>query len=1228
MQLHRVAEALRANYLGSAEARLPALQTDALASVSGDSGLSRAPDDFFTMTERVPMVRTYCSLLFALLLLWGVGPAAASPYAWGGNHTGKLGDETTTDRATPVPVSGLSGVVAISGGGNHSLSLLPDGSVRAWGYNYYGQLGDGSTASRSAPVPVSGLSDVVAIAGGGGHSLALLADGTVRAWGDNGYGQLGDGTWYDRATPVPVDNLSQVASIAGGWSHSLALLTDGTVHAWGSNAAGELGDGGTTNQTRSFPVRGLSGVVAIAGGGEHSLALLTDGTVRAWGWNNSGQLGDGTSTNRSTPVPVSGLSGVVAIAGGGHHSLALLADGTVWAWGDNEYGQLGDGTGYNARATPAPVSGLSGVVAIAGGMYHSLALLADGSVRAWGMNGVGQLGDGTTTNRLTPAPVSGLGGVVAIAGGAYHSLAIVGEDDVYGALEIGAAPYRHTVTTSDATTAADDPTLSCVKQRPSNTVWYRIQPESAGMLTITTAGSSYETVVAVFTGARGALTQQVCNNAAAEDGYSAAVVLPVKAGMLYFIEVGSAAPGGGSLVLTASFSPTVTPVILFGWGENGWGQLGDGSTANRSTPVLVSGLSGVGDIAGGMNHSLALLTDGSVRAWGWNTFGQLGDETTSDRFTPVPVSGLSGVVAIAAGYDHNLALLADGTVRAWGRNYSGQLGNGTTTYLDEPTPSPVPVDGLSGVAAIAGGGSQSLALLADGTVRAWGNNSSGQLGDGTTSDRLTPVPVSGLSGVVAIAAGYDHSLALLADGTVRAWGNNSSGQLGDGTTSDRLTPVPVSGLSGVVAIAAGYDHSLALLADGTVRAWGGNSYGQLGDGTTTNRTTPVPVSNLSGVMAITGDYIHSLAILADGTVRAWGYNHNGELGDGTTINRTTPVPVDGLSGVVTIAAGGTHNLALVAKLSLRTSGMGSGIVTSTPAGLTCRGTCTLEPPPGSGVILTATPDPGSVFTGWSGACTGTAHCILDLAGPQAVQAMFSPAPLPHIHLGVEPGEILGGDTLTVTATVTPGATLQVADLYVALELPEASLLFLTPTGEFSPAPHVFAAGWPIWAATGPVLTHPFAGTEPAGTYRWLAALMAPGSLTPLTGITETTVSVWPAPDPALRIYLNSQSLRPGAPLTVGLSLDAPPGPLDRDVYVALQFPDGSLRFLDEAGQVTPTATPYLRHWTGAALVRKAFAYTFTGGESVGTYRWLAAFAEPGTLNFVGRIVEAPFSFAP
>ncbi|MDD2235536.1 MAG: fibronectin type III domain-containing protein [Desulfitobacteriaceae bacterium] len=264
--------------------------------------------------------------------------------------------------------------------------------------------------------------------------------------------------------------------------------------------------------------------------------------------------------------------------------------------------------------------------------------------------------------------------------------------------------------------------------------------------------------------------------------------------------------------------------------------------------------------------------------------------------------------AIAAGSDFCMYLKNDGTVWAWGANTHGELGDGTTTLRK----APVQVSGLAKVTTLATQNSYSLALKSDGTVWAWGNNYSGQLGDGTTITKKAPVQVKGLTGVRKIAAGYNHSLVLKNDGTVWAWGNNARYQLGDGTTTLRKEPIQVMGLGEVEDLTVGYYHSVALKADGTVWTWGDNQRGQLGDGTTRIRTAPVQVNGLTNIVAITTGNSFNLALKSDGTVWAWGYNEYGQLGDGTTELRVIPVQVNGLTNVVALETGNSFNLALKA----------------------------------------------------------------------------------------------------------------------------------------------------------------------------------------------------------------------------------------------------------------------------------------------------------------------------
>ncbi len=281
---------------------------------------------------------------------------------------------------------------------------------------------------------------------------------------------------------------------------------------------------------------------------------------------------------------------------------------------------------------------------------------------------------------------------------------------------------------------------------------------------------------------------------------------------------------------------------------------------------------------------------------------------------------------------HTCARLGDGSVRCWGYNSRGQLGDGTMT--NRPNPTLVP--GLTGVIELAAG-YHTCARLGDGSVRCWGNNQWGQLGDGTTTNRPNPTLVPGLTGVIELTPGNVHTCARLGDGSVRCWGNNQWGQLGDGTTTNRPNPTLVPGLTGVVELAAVGSHTCARLGDGSVRCWGNNSYGQLGDGTTTNRPNPTLVPGLTGVVELAAGNYHTCARLGDGSVRCWGNNSYGQLGDGTTTNRPSPTLVPGLTGVIELTPGNVHTCARLGDDSVRCWGnnpygqLGDGTTTNRPS---------------------------------------------------------------------------------------------------------------------------------------------------------------------------------------------------------------------------------------------------------------------------------------------------------
>ncbi|RZD44960.1 MAG: hypothetical protein CXT68_08985 [Methanobacteriota archaeon] len=699
---------------------------------------------------------------------------------WGRNVEGQLGDGTNTNRSTPIQTASLGTgrtAVAISSGDYNTCIILDDATVSCWGNNGNGELGDETNTNRNTPTQTSSLTGrtAIAISSGGIHTCIILDDGSVSCWGDNFYGQLGDGTTTDRNTSTQTSSLGTnrtAVAISTGGTHTCAILDDGSVSCWGDNWYGQRGDGTNTNRNTPTQTSSLGTnrtAVAISSGYGHSCIILDDGSVSCWGWNEYSQLGDGTTEQRNTPTQTSSLGNgrtAVAISSGLHYSCAILDNGTVSCWGANGNGGLGDGTNTD-RSAPAQTSsfgsnrtvalserdfdgdGILNIfdghqnldyreIAISSGQSHTCIILDDGSVSCWGHNYFGQLGDGTTTNRNTPTQTSSLGigrTAVAISSGYYHTCAILDDGSVscWGDNRYGQLGDETTITN---------------RNTPSQT-------SSLG---------TGRTAIAISSG-----SSHTC--AILDDG-------------------------------------TVSC-----WGYNGYGGLGDGTTTQRNTPTQTSSL-GTGRtavaISSGGYHTCAILDDGSVSCWGDNRYGQLGDGSTTDSNISTQTSSLGinrGAVAISSGQSHTCIILDNGSVSCWGYNWNGQLGDGTTTDKNTSTQTSSLGTGRTAVA-ISSGAYHTCAILDDGSVSCWGWNNGGQLGDGTTTQRNTPTQTSSLGNgrtAVAISSGSRHTCALLDDGTVSCWGYNGYGGLGDGTTTQRNTPTPTSSLG---------TNRTALLVDG------------------------------------------------------------------------------------------------------------------------------------------------------------------------------------------------------------------------------------------------------------------------------------------------------------------------------------------------------------------------------------------------------------------------------
>ena len=334
-----------------------------------------------------------------------------SAWAWGSASNGKLGDNTTVSKSSPVSVvGGYTDWCQVSGGGEHSLGLRTNGTAWAWGNG--GQLGDNTCVNKSSPVSVvGGFTDWCNISAGLNFSLAIRTNSTIWSWGLQTEGQLGDGTTTTRSSPVSVvGGFTDWCQVSAGNNHSVAVRTNGTIWGWGCNAGGRLGNNNTANVSSPVSVvGGLTNWCGVSAGGKHTLGLNTSGVLWAWGYGSYGRLGYNCTTNQSSPVSVvGGFTDWCQISAGNYHSAAVRTNGTAWAWGYGTQGQMGNNG--SSQANPSPVSVVGGFTdwcQATAGAQDSFGLRTNGTLWAWGNNGTGRLGDGTTTNRSSPVSVVG-----------------------------------------------------------------------------------------------------------------------------------------------------------------------------------------------------------------------------------------------------------------------------------------------------------------------------------------------------------------------------------------------------------------------------------------------------------------------------------------------------------------------------------------------------------------------------------------------------------------------------------------------------------------------------------------------------------------------------------------------------------------------------------------------------------------------------------------------------
>ncbi len=698
-------------------------------------------------------------------------------------------------------------------GGGNSVLVVQGGKVWAWGDNMVGQLGLGDTANRSTPTAIPNLSDVLqVVVGSSGFALALCADGTVWAWGGNSNGEMGAGTANDsyQLSPAQITGLTDITWISAGSGFALAVRADGTVWGWGKNANGQLGVGDTSMHLSPVASSLIANVVQVQAGTQHAIALKADGTVWCWGDRSLGggvdvgALGDGLKVGfTSVPAQVQGMPPATFVVASWGYSAAVTADGLVYEWG-NAYLEL---SANNQPATPLLRSGLSNINVMCAGFENRLAVDNDGRVWAWGGldQGSGGLGKDIFV-AAAPAEIVTLGeepmtscqagwrfSLVIGADGGVHTFG----DNASGSLGIGRF--------ADKTLPVRINALPPISSFSSTSNTYFVS--ESGQTYINAVGR-----LPVMEPNLGDSIARMIHGVSYQGGFKFRIKTD---GSVH----ASGANQHGQLGL-GTFNPAAGGITLLSNSRS----LAAPKTANSSSDGAFQG------------HAVAALSDGSVRAWGANFYGQVGDGTTTNRSSPTVVAGIQDAVEVAVGDFHSLALDGNGHVFTWGRNHKGQLGDGT----QQDSPVPQRIQSLTNIIQVAAIAHQSFAVQSDGTLWAWGENAS----DGNTmldasrpvSVLSTPVAVAGLPPISKVFPGQFANYTTATDGQLWCWGIQTNFfakhlRAADPATSPSLNvPTPVLGMKSVKELSSISATTFAVTTDGSVFGWGYGAIGFLGDG--------------------------------------------------------------------------------------------------------------------------------------------------------------------------------------------------------------------------------------------------------------------------------------------------------------------------------------------------------------------------------------------------------------
>jgi uncharacterized protein YjdB/alpha-tubulin suppressor-like RCC1 family protein len=692
----------------------------------------------------------------------------------------------------PIRIFGISpsAITSCSAGQFFSFSIDSKGRLWSWGANVFGQLGDGTTIARNSPANISEGTRFKAVSTGGWSTIALDSAGYVWTAGSNSSGQLGNSTIAPNSSFIKIMSGRKFKSIASGLDFCFAIDENDDLWAWGNNSYGQLGDGTTEDRLTPFKCKPDTKFKSVAAGYTHSMAIDVSGHLWAWGNNSSGQLGDMTKEQRTTPIMVMSDKKFTSVGCGEVHTIVLDESGWLWSFGSNDKNQLGTNVSYFEEEIPTQIKPGTKFKSISTGYFNSIAIDINNTIWGWGNNEHGELANGKTTPVVLPTIILSGYQFKYFSCGSNHTLAIDEKGNLYS---WGSNAFDQLGSGISAKKAVPTKIQTEEKFKDiSMGEYHGVGVSNSGNLYIW--GNDFWGNIG-FTDKHSTDVPEKCQ--------VTKKFKKAKAGLMYTLAIDEENK-------------------LWGWGNNGYGQLGLGQINRAFVPQKIPIDFEYLNLYGSNYNSFAFDASGTLWAFGGNSSGELGNGGTTHQYYPIRIQPETKFQTVSPTYKYTFASDSLGNLWVWGD---------CTYFNGRKYPTPTLLLPKSNFKLLANQGySHILAIDYNNDLWAWGRNGSGQLGDGTTSNKTNPVRIMQGTKFKSIATGYDCSLAIDESGNLWGWGNYTSQLLGNVDSNVIVPKKLIEGIKFVEVKSSNYS-ALALDNAGNIWAWGSNTEGQLGDGT-------------------------------------------------------------------------------------------------------------------------------------------------------------------------------------------------------------------------------------------------------------------------------------------------------------------------------------------------------------------------------------------------------------